>query len=76
MAALTFNAAVQAEGNHIVTRSTDDAIGSDAAALVIDDTLTSYQIRQAVSALMRALNRAMSKTNLPAEIPTTGTSLE
>lgn len=76
MAALTLNAAVQVDGSHIVTRSTDDAIGSDVAALIFDDTKTKYEVQQGVAALIRNLNRLFAKTDKPSEVPITGTDRE
>ena len=68
MAKLTLVAAVQVDGTHIITRSTDDAIGSNMACLIFDDTKTKYEIQQAVGALMRHLSREFLKSNLPAQL--------
>lgn len=76
MAALTYQAAANADNTHTVTRSTDDAIGSAAAALIVDSTLSKYEVRQAVKALLRALGRDEVNGSAPADYPTSGTSTE
>ena len=76
MAKFTLNAAVQVDGSHIATRSTDDALGTDIAALIFDGTKTKYEVQQGVAALMRNLNRLFLRTDKPSEIPLTGTDRE
>ena len=76
MAALTFQAAVNTDRTHTVTRSTADAIGSAEAALVIDSTATKIEVMDAVRALLRHLNRQMGKVDSPADIATSGSDLE
>lgn len=76
MAALTYQATVQGDSTHSVVRSTDDAIGSATAALIIDDTLTKMQVVDAAKALLRALSRDAGKSNLPSEFSTSATSIE
>lgn len=76
MAALTFNAAVQADNTHIVTKSTDDAIGSDAAAVIVDSTKSKIEVMAALQAAMRAVGREFAKVNSVADVPTSGTSTE
>ncbi len=76
MAALTFQATANNNRSHAVVKSTDDAIGSAAAALIIDDTATKIDVMDAVRACMRALSRETGKVNSPADIPTSGTTTE
>ena len=76
MAALTFQAARANDNTHTVTRSTDDAIGSAAAALIMDNTLTKLEVRDAVNALVRHLNRQDTKNSSPADIATSGSDVE
>ncbi len=76
MAALTFQAAPANDNTHTVTRSTDDAIGTADAALIIDNTLTKLQAREAISALLRHWSRQSGKVNSPADIATTGSDVE
>jgi len=76
MAALTFQAVLNNDNTHTITRSTDDAIGSATAAIIIDDTATKIDVMDAVRALLRQLNRQNAKNTEPSEIPTSGTDVE
>ena len=76
MAALTFQAARANDNTHTVTRSTDDAVGSAAAALVIDNTLTKLEVIDAINALLRHWHRQSGKVNSPADIATSGSDVE
>ena len=76
MAALTFQATANPERSHDVVRSTDDAIGSAVAALIIDNTATKLDVMDGYKALGRALSRAFGTDSSPADIATTGTTVE
>ena len=76
MAKLTLVAAVQVDGSHIITRSTDDAIGSNVAAFIFDDTKTKYEVQQGIAALNRNLSKLFLRTDKPSEVPTSGTDRE
>ena len=76
MAALTFQAVNGKNGKITVTRSTDDAIGSATAALVIDSTATWYAVDKAVRGLVRALNRMHGTDSKPSAVATSGASVE
>ena len=76
MAALTFQAVISADGKITVTKSTDDAIGSATAALVIDSTATWYAVDKSVRAILRALNRAHGTDTKPSAVATSGASVE
>lgn len=76
MAKLTFQAAPANDNTHVVTRSTDDAIGTTTAALIIDNTKSKLEVMAAVGALLRHLGRQNLKTNEPADITTTGSDVE
>ena len=76
MAALTFQATINANRSVSVAKSTADAIGSATAALVVDNTANKTDVVKAARALIRALNRENAKADAPADIPTTGTSVE
>ena len=76
MAALTFQAVNEKSGKITVTRSTDDAIGSATAALIIDSTATWYAVHKAVRGLNRALRRMNMTDSKPSAIATSGASVE
>ena len=76
MAALTFRAVRANDNTHTVTRSTGNSISTAAAALIMDNTLTKLEVRDAVNALLRHLNRQSTKTNAPADIATSGSDVE
>lgn len=76
MAALTFQAVLNEDNTHTVTRSTADAIGAATAALVVDNTATKIDVMNAVRALFRHMNRQNAKTSAPSSIATTGSDLE
>ena len=76
MAALTWQAVIGKSGIVTVTRSTDDAIGSATAALVIDNTATWQSVDKAIRALKRAVSRLHNTDSKPSAIATTGSSVE
>lgn len=76
MAALTYQATPRTDRAHTVVRSTDDAIGSATAALVVDNTATKDEVLSAVRALVRALHRDSGKANSPADFSTSATTVE
>ena len=76
MAALTLQAVIGKRRSVTVTRSTDDAIGSAVAALVIDNTATWFDVDHALRALMRAVDRHRSTDSVPADVATSGASVE
>ena len=76
MAALTMQATANTDRTHDVVKSTDDAIGSAVAAVIFDDTATKLDVMDGLKACMRAVSREFGKTNLPSEVPTTGTTVE
>lgn len=76
MAALTYQATPQNDGTHSVVRSTDDAIGSATAALIVDNTASKMAVRQAAEALLRALGRDELKGSAPADYSTSATTVE
>lgn len=76
MAALTLQAVVNTDRTHTVTKSTADAIGSAVVALVIDNTATKIDVMDGLKAAMRAVSREFGKVDSPADVPTTGATLE
>ena len=76
MADLALVAAVQVDGSHVVTRGTTQDVGSNIAMLGFDDSKTKYEIQQGVAAIMRNLSRLFLRTDLPAEVPTSGSDRE
>lgn len=76
MAALTYQAVRATIGGHTVTASTDDAIGSAIAAVVIDDTKTKDEVMQALKAIMNRIRRDGLKSNLPSEFAVSGATVE
>lgn len=76
MPALTYQATPRADGTHIVARSTDDELGTAAAALVVDNSLSKLEVRGAAYALLRALSRDELRATKPSSYPTSGTSVE
>lgn len=76
MAALTYQATPRTDGAHTVVRSTDDAIGSATAALVVDNTASKMAATAAIRALMRAWSRDTGKANAPADHSTSATTIE
>lgn len=76
MAKATLNAVINVNRSITVTRSTDDALGSDIAALVFDDTAAVLDVVEAIAALTRAFHRERSKVNELPDYPLSGTSDE
>lgn len=76
MAALTYRAAISANGRVTVTRSTGDSISTATAALIIDNTASWHAVEKAVRALRRALSRDHNTDSKPSAIATTGSSVE
>ena len=76
MAALTLVGAITPSRQVTVTYSTNDAIGSGVAALVIDNTAGSLDVAKVLKALLRSYNRQASKYSTVAGIPTSGTTAE
>ena len=76
MAALTYQATVNTDRTHDVVRSTDDAIGSAVAAVVIDNTATKIDVMDGLRALMRAVSRDAGKADSPADFSTSATTVE
>ncbi len=76
MANLTFRAVRATDNTHTVTRSTGDGISTAAAALIVDNTLTKLEARDAINALMRHWSRQALKNQSPADISTTGSDVE
>lgn len=76
MAALTLVGAITPSRQITVTYSTDDAIGSGVAALVIDNTAGEMDVAKVIKALVRSYHRSRSKSSKVSSIPTTGTTAE
>lgn len=76
MATLTMVATISANGRVSVAKSTGGGLGGGVATLLIDNTLTKFAIDKAVRSLERAWHRESSRRIKPAQVPTTGTSVE
>lgn len=76
MAALTYQATPQNERNTSVVASTDDAIGSATAALIVDNTASKAEVWHAVRALIRRLRRDSGQGSAPADFSTSATTTE
>lgn len=76
MATLTMVGTIAANGRISVAKSTGGALGGGVAALLIDNTLTKHQIDRVIRGLERAWRRESSRRIKPAQVPTTGTSVE
>lgn len=69
-------ATVNADRSTTVAKSTDDAIGSATAAFIFDNTASKLDVTKAYEALGRALRREFGKASDPADVPTSGSSVE
>ncbi len=76
MAALTLQSTPNADNSHSVAKSTDDAIGSASAAIIVDNTKPKIEIMDSLRAAMRALSREFGKVNAAADVSTSGTTTE
>lgn len=76
MAALTFQSTANNDRSHDVVKSTADAIGSATAAVIVDNTAGKTEVMDALRAAMRAVNREFGRASEPADVPTSGTTVE
>ncbi len=76
MAALTYQVTPNNDRSHDVVKSTDDAISSATAALVVDSTATKTEVMDALRAGIRAVSRDFGKVSAPADITASGTTVE
>lgn len=70
MAAKTFGATPNNDRSHAVTVDTADAIGTNTAAIIVDDTATKLEVMDAIRACLRAINRKNLKFQSPADYGT------
>lgn len=76
MAALTYVGTLTKRRLVSVVASTDDAIGSGTAAVVVDNTKTKADIMEALRGIMRRIRRDGLAASTPADYATSGTTLE
>lgn len=76
MAALTYQGTINKRREVSVVASTDDAIGSAAAAIIIDSTATKDAIWKAIEGIERRIRRDGLGASTPADFATSGTTLE
>ena len=76
MAALTFQSTPNNDRTHDVVKSTDDAIGTSTAAIILDSTATKIDCMDALRAAVRAVSRNFGKVSATADVATTGTDVE
>lgn len=76
MAALTYQGTINKRRQVSVVASTDDAIGSASAAVIIDSTATKDQVWEAIRGILRRIRRDGLKASTPADYGTSGTTLE
>jgi len=76
MAVATYQANINADRSVTVSFGTGDALGSNEVAILFDNTASFNDVRQALTAALRAFNREASKVSDPADMATSGLSTE
>lgn len=76
MAVLQYGGVLTTKRNVTVTASTDDALGSYVAAILIDNTANHFDVVQVLEATLRRYRRDKGKNSKVSTIATSGATTE